>query len=603
MAEETDASSLQKLNTADFNELSESRPLTQDENDIYAKCLSLLVCSDNYADAVIDVMRILGNYYAADRVNIFALSKDKKMIIRAHEWAIPGRATSVERWAQTPVDDIPDIKKAISSGMICLFDNRDEQAEGNTEAGEHMIVPVKENGAVSGLLCFNNVSMHMGETALISALIPAVVSSFNKFKRMRAEAGEEMRFDRLTGLLDRDACMQFIRKANPETISTMGVMFVDVNGLSVVNQEMGIDYGDNLIRFAASTIKGEFTQPEVYRYSGDEIIVLSQNVTHEVFTKKCDNIRRIYDTVYPGRMSIGCTWADVDINILKMIDHAVKLSTISKQSYYLNEVHGSKHMQSEALKILMGHLEQKRFQVWFQPKANVFTGEIVGAEALVRLIDPERGVIGPQEFIPVFERGHAIRELDFFVLDETLKTMQMWREAGKKIVPVSVNYSRATLLDPTALETTLSIFNRYSIPQKMLEIEITESIGEMEHATIGKACGEFRENGFRLALDDFGSAYSSMAVLANVPFDAIKVDKSIINNIVTNKVSRSIVESTLRICNETGAGCVAEGVETAEQAEALLGVGCIQAQGYFYNKPMDAESFAHKCLKQEETNK
>lgn len=599
VAKEMDADERTIAGVCALKELSEERALTQDENDAYTKCLAQLIYNESYADAIGEVLHIIGSYYAADKVSVIAVDADQNTAKQAHEWAIPGKESDTESLRRYDLEKVQRHKLAVEKRSLCIFEQDFAQNGEYLENGQYIVMPIVENEQVTGLLCLDNASAHMGETALITVLLPALVCAYNKCKKDHFAGKEELRLDRLTGLLDRDACMQFIRSANPETISTMGILFVDVNGLSIVNQEMGIDYGDNLIRFAASTVKGEFVQPEVYRYSGDEILVLCQNITHEVFTARCDNIRRIYDTVYPGRMSIGCTWADVDINIFKMIDHAVKLATISKQSYYLSEVHGSKHMQSEAIKLLMDYLEKRRFQVWFQPKANIFTGEIIGAEALVRLLDPQRGIVGPQEFIPVFERGHAIRELDFFVLDETLKTMQGWKDDHKAMIPVSVNYSRETLLDPSALETTLSIFNRYSIPQNMIEIEITESIGEMEHATIGRACGQFREHGFRLALDDFGSAYSSMAVLANVPFDSIKVDKSIINSIVTNKVSRSIVESTLRICNETGAGCVAEGVETAEQVEALLGVGCVQAQGYFYNKPMTAELFSQKCLKQE----
>lgn len=581
-------------------ETQEEEQLTQEENEVYAKCLSLLLRADVFVDAVTEVLRLIGGYYAAQRVCILDLDAQRTSIHRAHEWEVPRARVNMERTRYTRIENHAQIMKVVSSESICFLDDQEAHTAQEYSGGErHVAVPVINDKGIIGILALENVGLHLQDTALLSMIIPAMLTAYNKNEIIKRKP-EDMQRDRLTGLLDRDACMQFIRGANGETISTFGVLFTDVNGLSAVNQQMGIDYGDNLIRFAASTILGEFSSQEVYRYSGDELLVLCQDITHEVFMRRCENIRKIFDAAYPARISIGCTWADVDINILKMLDHAVKLATISKQTYYLSEVHGSKHMQSEALKLLMEHLEKKRFQVWFQPKANVLTGEVVGAEALVRLMDPRRGIVGPQEFIPVFERGNAIRELDFFVLDETLKTMQKWKNSGRTIVPVSVNYSRATLLDPTALETTLSIFNRYSIEQDMLEIEITESIGEMEHATIGQACGKLREHGFRLALDDFGSAYSSMAVLANVPFDAVKVDKSIINSIVTNRVSRSIVESTLKICKETGAGCIAEGVETAEQAQTLLGVGCSQAQGYFYNKPMDADTFSRICLKEEQ---
>ncbi|MDO5112056.1 MAG: EAL domain-containing protein [Clostridia bacterium] len=575
-------------------------PLTKDESETYARCLAALLKNESYNDATSEMMNVLGEYYNAARVYIVALRQSPGMEEGSREWTAYGKTAALEHARKMSIEKHPAMQRALEEKRIALLGGAAPQETLSKDGVWNLsVIPFLDKDSALGCLCIENAEAHFGETAMLVMLSSVLVAAHRKNVAV-ATAHNGGQFDRLTGLLNREACMSVVKKTNGDAISALGVFFSDINGLSQVNQEMGMDYGDNLIRFCASTIKGEFRLNEIYRYSGDELLVLCMNITHDEFTKRCESIRRVFDTVYPGRMSIGCTWADSDINMLKMLDHSVKLATLSKQSYYLNEVHGSKHMKSEALRVLLEHLEAKRFRVWFQPKANVSTGEIVGAEALVRLFDPQRGIVGPQEFIPVFERGHAIRELDFFVLNETLRQMQEWKRDGKRIVPVSVNYSRATLLDPKALETTLEIFNRYDVPQNLIEIEITESIGELEHATIARACSQFRKNGFRLALDDFGSAYSSMAVLANVRFDAVKVDKSIINNIVTNNVSRSIVESTLRICNENGADCIAEGVETAEQAEALHEVGNIKAQGYFYNKPLPADVFADEYLKLEE---
>lgn len=575
-------------------------PLTKDESETYARCLATLLKNDSYNDATNEMMGVLGEYYEAARIYIISLQQLNGVEDASREWLAYGKNATLEHARKMSVNKHPAIQRALEERSVALLGSATPDLTLSADGIWNLtVVPFLDRDSVLGCLCIENAEAHFGETAVLLMLLSVLVAAHRKsVAAATAQSGGQ--FDRLTGLLNREACMAVVKKTNGDAISSLGVFFADINGLSQVNQEMGMDYGDNLIRFCASTVKGEFRLNEIYRYSGDELLVLCMNITHDEFTKRCESIRRVFDTVYPGRMSIGCTWADSDINMLKMLDHSVKLSTLSKQSYYLNEMNGSKHMKSEALRVLLEHLEAKRFRVWFQPKADVSTGRIVGAEALVRLFDPQRGIVGPQEFIPIFERGHAIRELDFFVLNETLRQMQEWKNNGKRVVPVSVNYSRATLLDPKALETTLEIFNRYEVPMHLLEIEITESIGELEHATIARACSQFRKNGFRLALDDFGSAYSSMAVLANVQFDAVKVDKSIINNIVTNNVSRSIVESTLRICNENGADCIAEGVETAEQAEALHEVGNIKAQGYFYNKPLPADVFADEYLKAEE---
>ena len=240
--------------------------------------------------------------------------------------------------------------------------------------------------------------------------------------------------------------------------------------------------------------------------------------------------------------------------------------------------------------------------MYIQPKTKLSTGKIIGGEALARYLDPVRGVVTPTEFIGRMEKEHVIRELDFFMLDQTLAIMQDWKKRGLKLVPISVNFSRQTLLDRSALAAVLSIHSRYNIPTDYIEIEITETLGMVERQTVAHAVEGLREQGFKLSLDDFGSEYSSISMLSDIHFDSVKLDKSIIHNFVNNHVSRSIIKSMVDICRVMNAMCIAEGVETVEQIQALMEVGCEYAQGYYYNKPLPAYVFEEKYLTRNHAN-
>ena len=239
--------------------------------------------------------------------------------------------------------------------------------------------------------------------------------------------------------------------------------------------------------------------------------------------------------------------------------------------------------------------QKQRFTIYLQPKVDMRTGQLIGAEALARVLN-ERGELLPHgRIIETMEEEGTISQLDYFVFDSVLCTLDRWKRQGFPLRAISSNFSRKTLLNPTALASVLAILSRYpDVPQDMVELEITETGGGFENNTFSELIARFSGYGLSFSLDDLGSSYSNLSMLADLDFRSVKLDRSMTRNIATNRVSQMMVRDIAKICDSRGMLLIAEGVETQAQASALLANGCFYAQGYFYGRPMPVDEFEKK---------
>ena len=307
-------------------------------------------------------------------------------------------------------------------------------------------------------------------------------------------------------------------------------------------------------------------------------------------------MRALLQKKYPGYIRVGYTWAKGVFSAEKLVEEARSLmnSEVSenqkspRKDSLAENLSGSRGMESVPV---------VRYVPYFQPKIDMRDGRLVGAEALVRGIDKKGNIIKPGRFIEILEENGKIRELDFFMLESVLKQLSQWHKKEYDKITVSVNISRRTLFNPTVLASILAIQSHYpEIPSEQLELEITETAGNIEFATMADVVDRFRKFGIRFELDDFGSRYANLAVFSNVKFRTIKLDRSLINDLQSNDISRMLVENITGICKNFDMYCVAEGVENREQVDILLRLGCVYGQGYYYSKPIPAQEFEEKFL-------
>ena len=226
--------------------------------------------------------------------------------------------------------------------------------------------------------------------------------------------------------------------------------------------------------------------------------------------------------------------------------------------------------------------------MYLQPKYSILKNEIIGAEALVRWRHPERGMIYPNQFIPIIEENGFIKKVDYYIWAEACRFIKKCETAGIRNCPVSVNVSRIHLRDDECVQVLSELIEESGISKALLELEITETVDDQQ---VSMKALQLKEEGFTLLMDDFGSGYSSLNILLETPFDVIKLDKKFMENMMVSGKGRLILEQVVSMANKLSLGLLAEGVETKEQIDLLQSIGCDQVQGYYYAKPMPEEEF------------
>jgi len=233
----------------------------------------------------------------------------------------------------------------------------------------------------------------------------------------------------------------------------------------------------------------------------------------------------------------------------------------------------------------------EEFCLHYQPKVDIATGAITGAEALIRWVNPERGLIPPAQFIPVAEDCGLISALDAWVMRKACEQGRRWMDEGLPPITIAVNVSPIEISRIEFLDTVAGILNETGFDPKYLELEVTEGVLMRRSATTDATLKALKATGLRLAMDDFGTGYCSLSYLTKFPIDTIKIDQSFVRQISTSAPETAIVKAIISMAHSLNVAVVAEGVETEEELRILANLGCNQAQGFYLSGPVDADSF------------
>jgi EAL domain-containing protein (putative c-di-GMP-specific phosphodiesterase class I) len=241
---------------------------------------------------------------------------------------------------------------------------------------------------------------------------------------------------------------------------------------------------------------------------------------------------------------------------------------------------------------------RNKILVYMQPKVSASTGELVGAEALGRMLDRNGALMSPGEFMPALEQTGIIGEFDNIIMDMTFSTIRRWIDNQMRVVPVSVNISRMQFLKPGLVDRIVSCQEKYGIPADLIEIEITETTFINDIDLISSISGQLRSHGFHIDVDDFGSGYSSLSLISTLPADIVKLDCSFARKCLDNEKGISILSNLIQMLKDIGFDLVCEGIETNEQKELIEKLGCDKIQGFFYDKPLPIDEFEKKYMYQ-----
>ena len=439
---------------------------------------------------------------------------------------------------------------------------------------------------------------------LILAEFFVLILALYGFRKDIKKKSEFFMRDSLTGGYNREGFLRMSQKYKERNEDTQyAVACLNICDFRRINEIWGEDNGNKLIVFVYRMLKNRIRENElVCRSSMDRFLLLLNEETEEKIAGRitemisCIN-EKIHEKFceYHMNFSIGCCQLSIEENIERAIGKGIYVRKQNSEknvcTFYNDEVAQKITATQEINELFEESLKNHDFKIYLQPK--VSEDDICQAEALVRWLHPKKGMIYPDMFIPIFERNGKIYNLDVYVFEEVCRIVAQWMEQGKEIIEISVNISRFTLLTARKdiWEEYRQIKEKYGIPDGIIEIELTETVlmDEKQIAYIQKLLQGFHSCGLKVALDDFGFAYSSLSLLKAFDVDTIKLDKGFF--IDENQKSRKIVANIIQLAHSLGMCVVAEGIEEQEQVDMLQESGCDFIQGYVYSKPLPLEKF------------
>ncbi len=367
----------------------------------------------------------------------------------------------------------------------------------------------------------------------------------------------------------------------------------DIQKFKIVNDLYGEKFGDEVLDFIERQLEKCCNERQFFINLRSDVFMVVTEYKNErelqAFIRELDSQTRLFKSV-KLQMSFGVyTVEDREMELRQMEDLAAMARKAAKKNilrnilFYREQFKESLYNRKFIEENMQAAISERQFCIYLQPKYSITKNEIIGAEALVRWLHPERGMIFPDQFIPVIEENGFIKRLDYYIWEEACRFIKRCEAAGINNCPVSVNVSRIHLRDNECIGILSDMIKEYSIPKKLLELEITETADDQQ---ISMKALQLKEEGFTLLMDDFGSGYSSLNILLETPFDVIKLDRKFMINMMLSGKGRLILEQVITMADKLQLGVLAEGVETKEQVELLQNIGCDQVQGYYYAKPM-----------------
>ncbi len=409
--------------------------------------------------------------------------------------------------------------------------------------------------------------------------------------------------DKLTGLCGREAFFEaagdMIKAGEP---GYYVLSCLDIDNFKVINDLYGSVRGDGILKHVARTLAGGVAPLGGIcgRIAADSFAALYPRRFMD-----SAGVERIRERaavpeglLQPLSVSVGrYIVTDRDLAVNAMYDRALLARNSVKGRFDVHVALYDESMRDQVLQeqeIVDGMkdaLARKQFELWFQPQFNHASGALVGAEALVRWRHPRRGLLQPGAFIPLFEQNGFIYEMDKFVWERSCQFLRKWTDEGRRPLPLSVNVSRYDLLRGDLADQLTGLLEKYGLPVELLRLEITESAFAKSANQIIEAVKSLIGRGFTVEIDDFGSGYSSLNTLKDVPAHVLKLDMRFMDNRTNSTRGGNILESVVRLAKWLGMAVVAEGVELKEQADYLKSIGCSYIQGYLYARPMPAEEY------------
>lgn len=425
------------------------------------------------------------------------------------------------------------------------------------------------------------------------------------FNREGREVNGEL--DSVTGLLNMHAFYQRIQEmaaGRTEESSAYGAVYLNLTNFKLFNEMHGIYEGDRLLKSMAGILKREFGSSFLSRLFGDNFVMFVPRAGLEAKIETlCHKVNHLINKpsimmkagicLLTGEEQASSSLISTSFDMAKLACDSIKRDATRCYAIYHEDMRREVVDRAYIIDNIDRAIRDGQIKVYLQPVVRTFTGKLCGYEALARWESPGRGIFSPGVFIPVLEDTRLIYKLDTYMLQEVGRLLRYQLQNNLPMVPISVNLSRCDFLLMDPLAVVEEVIARFHIPRYYLRLEVTESALVQEHDILVKKLRQFREAGYQVWLDDFGSAYSSLNVLQRYHFDELKIDQGLLRDF--NEESRKIIRSIVLMAKMLGIHVLAEGVETKEQVEFLRKIGCEKIQGFYYGRPLPYEACTEHC--------
>lgn len=563
----------------------------------------------------------IGRSFDVDRAYLFRYNAERTLQSNTHEWVEEGISRESEHLQAVPIDHFPWLLEQLSAGravhvpvVAALPDEAaTERAEFAREGIQSLVlVPFGDAGHPDGFIGFDSVrcERHWPSEILLGLRLVGQMFS-NAFRaREMAEQLIELAFrDPLTGLGNRRFLGEQLHHAlerGGREGTRLAVIVIDLDDFKLVNDSYGHSAGDEILVRAASRIVGALRSSDIIaRLGGDEFVAV---VETQGLASLSQLIGRLFDamlepaevcgTSFALRMSVGVTLypddgADAE-TLLRQADtamYAAKAEGKNRFAFFDSRMTRDSRATLQMRHDLRLALERDEIRPLYQPRVALPSGRVIGFEALARWHHPRRGLLSPGDFLELAERSGMIGAIDLNILSHALADLAQWRTQDPDC-RLSVNLDAVDLRDEALIARLLAMLDAVGEDAQRVEIEITESSLMRDIEQASRTLARLRETvpGLRIAIDDFGSGYSSLASLGRLPVTALKIDRGFVADLAgeNRRSARAIIRAILELGRSLDLQVIAEGVETAAQAEELAQLGCVEAQGYLFAPPVSA---------------
>lgn len=572
------------------------------EGEFILNGIQSMTAADSLHAAVTSALEVAASFYQADQANFWQAGGEEDSFTLYCSWKRKEQLRSnsrpasfletVNNWIKSQVWDRCVMVESKEEMLTHSFEMYRLMKE--TGCDRQFWFPLRDGKELLGVLSIGNPKANLRSQSFLESFSAFIVREWVRRIQLKTLLDANIH-DPLTGLYGRCGYERYFQEYDSDNLSSVGVIFSHLNDLKGINERRGHQAGDQFICRTGSLIQASFPEGQVFRMGAGEFLVVISNISHEDFSARVQLLESDAGRDRGCQIFLGSAWDDGEKDLQVQVDQARLAMQVQKKRYADSHYKADTDLERRGmLQKLLSSLNQGYFEVFLQPKVEISTGRLYGAEALIRYHDPEQGYFAPAKFIDILEKNNFIRYIDFFVFERVCALLELWDTEKWEYPSISLNLSRITMLEKNFLSSLQNIYQKYRVPGGKLELEITESTADLGKGTIYHVVHGLRDCGFSIALDDFGTKYSNLSLLADLNFQVLKVDKSLVKSLEAQKRNRVILKNVITMCGDLGISVISEGIETLRQQEILLDLGCQYGQGYLYGKPMTITEFCQR---------